>query len=319
MALSSDAHHVVDALKALFSKDLPDAEYHVFGSSANGFSEPGSDVDITIQVSDAMVERFGNLTKHELVKAVFGCVRDITSAGKDPRIVFIETVQHARIPIVKLSVSNIQCDLSINNILPVFNTRLLASYAQLDQRVVKLVHSLKKWAKKHQVHGATNGHLSTYSFTLMAIFFMQAKGVYPSLQALAKERTVHEDVDTGATYDVSLALPGSDVVREKMEQRPDQNVTLRDFLLFYAEEFKWGSNVISVRLGSLEPMDSDGLFQKLDFAPFFGGCLQLSILFFYPISYGLTVGPMFWQLMLLCSRLLTYSWTQVSKAGDGRN
>jgi DNA polymerase sigma len=263
LALSSDAEHVVDVLKALLAAELPDADYHVFGSSANGFAEGGSDVDITIQVSEAMVERFGTLPKNELVKAIFNRVRDVALSGKDPRVSFIGTVQSARIPIVKISVSNIQCDLSINNFLPVFNTRLLASYAQIDERVVKLVHSLKKWARKHHVHGATTGHLSTYSFTLMAIFFMQVKGVYPSLQALATDPKVHEDSDTGATYNVAFALPGDEAVREKMRQRQDKSVSLIDFLHFYADEFRWGSDVVSVRLGRLDPMDSYGLLRWL--------------------------------------------------------
>ena len=94
----------------------------------------------------------------------------------------------------------------------------------------------------------------------MVIFFMQVKGVLPSLQALATKQEVHGDPDTGATYDVSFELPESDVVRERMEQRPNQSVTLADFLLFYAEEFNWGSDVVSVRLGKMVPMDSYGLF-----------------------------------------------------------
>ena len=51
-----------------------------------------------------------------------------------------------------------------------------------------------------------------------------------------------------------------------MEQRHDGSVTLAKFLLFYAEEFKWGSDVVSVRLGKLAPVDS---FQKLEPAPYF--------------------------------------------------
>ena len=65
---------------------------------------------------------------------------------------------------------------------------------------------------------------------------------------------------------MSFELPESDVVRERMEQRPNQSVTLADFLLFYAEEFNWGSDVVSVRLGKMVPMDS---FQKLDFAHYY--------------------------------------------------
>ena len=62
-----------------------------------------------------MVERFGNLSKHDMVKTLFNHVRDISRSGKDPRVRFVDALQHARIPIVKIAVSNIPCDLSINS------------------------------------------------------------------------------------------------------------------------------------------------------------------------------------------------------------
>eukprot|EP00747_Dinoflagellata_sp_TGD_P104501 gnl/TRDRNA2_/TRDRNA2_169264_c0_seq16.p1 gnl/TRDRNA2_/TRDRNA2_169264_c0~~gnl/TRDRNA2_/TRDRNA2_169264_c0_seq16.p1 ORF type:complete len:833 (+),score=109.73 gnl/TRDRNA2_/TRDRNA2_169264_c0_seq16:179-2500(+) len=46
------------------------------------------------------------------------------------------------------------------------------------------------------------------------------------------------------------------------------------------------------------------LFQQLNFFPVFGGLVQLAIVFLYPILFGLTLGPLLWQLALVCSDLL---------------
>ena len=39
----------------------------------------------------------------------------------------------------------------VNNVLPLYNTRLLAAYATLEPAAVQLVQAVKKWAKEKQV------------------------------------------------------------------------------------------------------------------------------------------------------------------------
>ena len=70
----------------------------------------------------------------------------------------------------------------MNNVLPVFNTRLLKAYADLDPVVVKLVKTVKPWAKRAGVQGAPAGNLSSYALTLMVIYFAQIRGALPVLQ-----------------------------------------------------------------------------------------------------------------------------------------
>ena len=40
-------------------------------------------------------------------------------------------------PVLKLKLGADDCDMSVNNLLPVFNTRLLRAYVDLDARVVQ--------------------------------------------------------------------------------------------------------------------------------------------------------------------------------------
>merc|ERR1719329_569617 len=69
-----------------------------------------------------------------------------------------ETVLRAKVPILKLrDPRGSACDLSCNNMLPVFNTRLLKSYSDLDSRTADLVRQFKAWTKERGAHGAPNG------------------------------------------------------------------------------------------------------------------------------------------------------------------
>merc|ERR1719265_3129290 len=97
-----------------------------------------------------------------------------------------------------------QSDVTINNLLPVYNTRLLKSYALLDHRVVTVVREVKKWAQEIGLHGADKGHLSSYSFTLLGIFYFQVKAPLPSVQALAETQSTYAD-SSGRVFDVSMA------------------------------------------------------------------------------------------------------------------
>ena len=47
-----------------------------------------------------------------------------------------------------------ECDLSVNNLLPVYNTRLLRLYGELDPRLIAYVREFKAFAMRENVHGA---------------------------------------------------------------------------------------------------------------------------------------------------------------------
>ena len=60
----------------------------------------------------------------------------------------VQTLTGAKVPIVKFvdPRSGLNVDISINNILALHNTRLLANYAKLDKRVKELAICVKYWA-----------------------------------------------------------------------------------------------------------------------------------------------------------------------------
>ena len=62
--------------------------------------------------------------------------------------------------------------------LAVHNTRLLKCYADFDPRVRPVIFAVKHWASRRGIKDASFGFLSTYSFVLLVIFFLQV-GVSP--------------------------------------------------------------------------------------------------------------------------------------------
>lgn len=76
-----------------------------------------------------------------------------------------QALTRARVPIIKLKdpATGISCDICINNVLAVVNTKLLRDYAQIDVRLPQLVFIVKHWAKSRGVNETYQGTLSSYA------------------------------------------------------------------------------------------------------------------------------------------------------------
>ena len=77
----------------------------------------------------------------------------------------LQALTRARVPIVKLMDldTGLSCDICVNNLLAVVNTKLLRDYAQIDQRLRQLAFIVKHWAKSRRVNVTYQGTLSSYS------------------------------------------------------------------------------------------------------------------------------------------------------------
>ncbi|CAF0763558.1 unnamed protein product [Didymodactylos carnosus] len=156
----------------------------------------------------------------------------------------------ARVPILRFtdSASRLRCDLNINNVTGIRNTDLLRFYSETDPRVAPLVLSLKTWAKFHNINDASQQTLSSYSLTLMIIYYLQSIAsppVVPVWQQLLPDR-----------FDAKI--PCSQLKRndKPSELWQSQNIQLVGelfigFLSYYVKQFRFEDYAISVRLGSL--------------------------------------------------------------------
>ena len=86
----------------------------------------------------------------------------------DSQLELLDVALSPRVPVLRLKRYNLHIDLSIQNIQPMLNTRLLQEYASLDPLIRDLGVAVKVWAAQHHLLGARQGNLSSYAFVLMS-------------------------------------------------------------------------------------------------------------------------------------------------------
>ena len=263
------SHNVVlDLVRDVARRVLdPSADIQMFGSAASGLCERGSDIDATVIVDFAILnKRFhgknrapsvGHETRLLCSEAVCAIAKYIESSN-GTGLAVEGLINGAKVPIVVLSSFGRQIiDVSINNVLPTFNTKLLGEYSRLDDRVVGLVLCVKRWAKMTQVSDAKMGNLSSYSWSILCLYYLQYVGVIPSLQARAPPGvSLYNCPSSGRSFDVGflsgrLASVEKELVEKSMGGRCQLTLAelLCGFFTFYDREFKWGSEVVSIRIG----------------------------------------------------------------------
>jgi len=265
------SHNVVlDLVRDVARRVLdPSADIQMFGSAASGLCERGSDIDATVIVDFAILnKRFhgknrtptvGHETRllcSEAVAEIAKYIENTNGTG----LAVEGLINGAKVPIVVLSSFGRQIiDVSINNVLPTFNTKLLGEYSRLDVRVVGLVLCVKRWAKMMNVSDAKMGNLSSYSWSLLCIYYLQYMGIIPSLQARSPPGiSLYQCPSTGKTFDVGF-LSGSFAMTEKQLMEANFGTCkltlaelLCDFFEFYNLKFNWGQEVVSIRIGGRE-------------------------------------------------------------------
>lgn len=278
------------AVEAVF----PGVRPQYFGGSVNGFQTTVSDVDCvlilaaedvaklleghggstaqgdtaTLPLNDA-VKKKAAAKGAQLLGAAMKTDKKLTSLG----LKVVEVITDARVPLLKCeSAEGVPIDVSFNNTLPLHNSRLLLSYAELDPRAQQMGRLVKWWAKKRLINDAHDGTLSAYSHILLVIHYLQRVGMLPNLQdkdAVAAELRgsvgIEELVD--GIHDVWFLDPKSLHARKALEgwvdKAPD-HATLHGLLAGYfhylAYELPVYSHVASIR-------HPQGLVPKMEYFP----------------------------------------------------
>lgn len=63
-------------------------------------------------------------------------------------------------------------DVVVNNDIALYNSRLLAKYAAIDERARQMILLVKAWAKARGLNDAPNGTPSSYCHSNLVIFFL---------------------------------------------------------------------------------------------------------------------------------------------------
>eukprot|EP01133_Synstelium_polycarpum_P015594 gene15594-18526_t len=240
-------------LNTIFSNGLRNMrpELHLFGSSSNGLAFHNSDLDISLltdkspDVSKATY-RIANLLRQHQYKDVIAITR-------------------TRVPIVRFvePTTQLSCDISINNPLAIYNSRMVKEYLKVDARVLPMIFAIKYWSKQRDINDASMHSLHSYSYVNMIIHFLQRReiGVLPCLQHLALGGVTHAN---GRAYGDGRVMrqevvDGKDVryypVNDKVATFGTQctmtlGQLLYEFFKYYARTFDY-ENTISVRTGGI--------------------------------------------------------------------
>ncbi|KAL8160131.1 hypothetical protein V2J09_001668, partial [Rumex salicifolius] len=224
-------------LQMLVCKEWPSARLFLYGSCANSFGFPKSDLDVCLAIGDQDIDKPEFLLR----------LADILQ--KD-NLENVQALTRARVPIVKLKdpVTGISCDICINNVLAVVNTKLLRDYGEIDGRLRQLAFIVKHWAKSRAVNETYQGTLSSYAYVLMCIHFLQQRkpAILPCLQMMEPTYAVTVDGVECSYFDKVDRLQNFGARnREGIAQ------LVWGFFNYWAYSHDYTNNVVSVRTGSI--------------------------------------------------------------------
>lgn len=155
----------------------PGTKVAIFGSSANGFGSPKSDLDMCLQVpSHLLVMKSGDAKGAEAMAT-------LAKIFEENNMVDVDTSRlGARIPVIKFNCPRencgnenkglVECDLSMHNPLAVLNTSLLRSYAEINPVSRVMASVIKRWAKARDINDPARHTLSSYGYILMLLHFL---------------------------------------------------------------------------------------------------------------------------------------------------
>ncbi|VEN51552.1 unnamed protein product [Callosobruchus maculatus] len=222
------------------------------GSTMSGFGLENSDIDMCLLtkplIHDPRIDSLQHLNSIKTLLIKYGL-------SVDPEVIM------AKVPILKFKdkETGFEIDLNCNNAVGIRNTHLLHCYARSDWRVRPLVVAVKLWAQSNAINDAKNMTVSSYSWALMVIHFLQCgvtPPVLPCLHGLMPEK-FNSEVENH-TMDVQEEIASTRNFTS--ENTMSLGELLTGFLQYYSD-FNYNEFAISVRAGCRLPID-DCRFQK---------------------------------------------------------
>ncbi|XP_051144048.1 UTP:RNA uridylyltransferase 1 [Andrographis paniculata] len=224
------------SLEKIITKEWPGARLYLYGSCANTFGFSKSDIDVCLTMEPGSIDKSEVLLK-------------LADMLQSDNLQNVQALTRARVPVVKLMdpATGISCDICINNLLAVVNTKLLRDYARIDARLRQLAFIIKHWAKSRGVNQTYQGTLSSYAYVIMCIHFLQRRSppILPCLQRMEVTYSAKLDNIECAYFDrVEMLQNFGSQNREGVAQ------LVWGFFHYWAYCHDYANDVISVRTGS---------------------------------------------------------------------
>ncbi|CAF0731229.1 unnamed protein product [Didymodactylos carnosus] len=207
-------------LENLFKSVYPECTLHAFGSFYNGFGFKNSDLDICVIFKD--ITEYDRERSMQIMQKLLSIVRSCEEFCN------VIPVLHAKVPIIRSKhESEIDIDISLHNTLARENTRLLHTYSSIDTRVAQLGYMLKFLAKTYDIGDASQGTLSSYSYIIMLIHFLQQ--ITPPVLPILQQPKIWKSQNTSCVGELWI-----------------------EFLRYYTETFNYEEHIVSIR--RLQPL-----------------------------------------------------------------
>ncbi|XP_017144108.1 terminal uridylyltransferase Tailor [Drosophila miranda] len=179
---------IEEDLISVLTPVFPNWAMHIykFGSRISGIGTRCSDLDIFVDIGYTFDIFEHRASKETLAK--LRAMRPAFCASNKWRI--INVIEQARVPIIKVShlTTGIECDICLNS-LGFCNTNLLKYIFDIQPLAQYMCIYAKNWLER-----CKQAEISTYSITLMVIYFMQLHGLLPSVFALQHEQPFNQFV-----------------------------------------------------------------------------------------------------------------------------
>ncbi|KAH8344387.1 hypothetical protein KR084_010637 [Drosophila pseudotakahashii] len=161
-----------------------------FGSRITGIGSRSSDLDVFVDIGNTFhtfEHRASNTTITKL-----RAMRKFFCGSDDWRI--INVIEQARVPIIKTChlPTGIECDICLNS-LGFCNTNLLKYIFESQPLTQYMCIYVKNWLERCKL----TEQISTYSMTLMVIYFLQLQHLLPPIGVLQMEESVSQGVLVG--------------------------------------------------------------------------------------------------------------------------
>mmetsp|Transcript_49974 Transcript_49974/g.108657 ORF Transcript_49974/g.108657 Transcript_49974/m.108657 type:complete len:504 (-) Transcript_49974:23-1534(-) len=174
--------------------------------------------------------------------AVRACTEQLTSAnvglkfrrsaftGDDPKVCLLVPSS------LGLCTDSIAFDFSVNATTPLRAETVMSICQGLDSRTEGLILLVRRWARDRGIAHAARGHLTTYAWNLLVVFFLQA------------------GQDGGRSLP-PIRVGADEVAEQPIDQSGQKSVAVlfQEFFAFYARHFDLQQEAVSVRLGCRGP------------------------------------------------------------------
>eukprot|EP00448_Togula_jolla_P035592 CAMPEP_0170621634 /NCGR_PEP_ID=MMETSP0224-20130122/28703_1 /TAXON_ID=285029 /ORGANISM="Togula jolla, Strain CCCM 725" /LENGTH=493 /DNA_ID=CAMNT_0010947901 /DNA_START=93 /DNA_END=1574 /DNA_ORIENTATION=- len=152
--------------------------------------------------------------------------------GDDPKVCLLVPPT-----VLGLCSDSIAIDFSVNSDIPLRSDTIMSECKSRDPRAEPLMLLVRRWARDRGIAHAARGHLSTYAWNLLTVFFMQVAPNSDSILGPMNQEPLVEPEDWSA---------------ESGSQRSIAAL-FQELVAFYVKDFDWQKEGISVRLGRRGP------------------------------------------------------------------